>query len=113
MTRTVRTATPIIAALLVAGCSPAATPTPAEVNPTPSATTPAAGLMTVTGTVVDGVEAGCRILQTDTGGYVLTGPAAAGLSVGSTVTVRGRIQVGALSICNQGAVFHAVEVVSG
>jgi hypothetical protein len=78
-------------------------------RPTPSLP-PRDGEQTLTGEVIEGVEAGCRLLATDTGEYLLFGDAVAQLAVGGTVTVRGRVQPDMMSTCQQGTPFQVLEV---
>ncbi len=96
--------------------SPVATPSgvvtikpPANSGPTPGASAASKGEITVTGTVADGVERGCRILRTDTVVYQLMGGDRAVLTEGSRVTVRGRPDPGLLTTCQQGTPLHVVD----
>lgn len=57
---------------------------------------------TVSGTVVAGVEAGCRLLATENGSYLLLGVPAAELRVGDGATVTGRVDRSIVSTCQQG-----------
>ncbi len=60
--------------------------------------------LTLVGTVLAGVEAGCRVLQTDGGTFVLVGE----LSVvdGTRVTVRGTQSDNVMSHCQQGPIIE-------
>jgi hypothetical protein len=75
------------------------------VKPEPTVTT---GELSLTGDVVEGVEAGCRLLRTPSGDYLLVvrpevdGPL---LRPGNRVTVRGRLEPELLSYCQQGTPF--------
>ena len=71
----------------------------------PSVTKPAkpAGDVTVTGTVREGVEPGCLLLDADGGtGDLLVGGERAELAPGSRVAVTGRVDHDLLSTCQQG-----------
>jgi hypothetical protein len=71
----------------------------------PTVTSPAglAGLVTVTGTVGEGVEHGCLLLDADGGTrYLLVGGERAELAPGSRVAVTGRVDLDLLSTCQQG-----------
>jgi hypothetical protein len=133
----VLTATALAAAVLAGGCTggtgePGSTPSPSggdvtatpqppvespppespepfspppRVKPEPTVT---AGELSLTGDVVEGVEAGCRLLRTPSGDYLLVvrpevdGPL---LRPGNRVTVRGRLEPELLSYCQQGTPF--------
>jgi hypothetical protein len=83
------------------------TSTPVEdLTLTPSPTAPP---MTVSGTVSDGVEAGCLVLTTDDGTYTLIGQTR-GLTAGQQVTVRGVLAPDVLTTCQQGTPFRVLEV---
>jgi hypothetical protein len=67
------------------------------------ATTAPAGEATVTGTVQEGVEPGCLLLEADGGTrYLLVGGQRAELTPGSRVAVTGRVDRDLLSTCQQG-----------
>jgi Protein of unknown function (DUF5818) len=71
----------------------------------PPVTKPAkpAGEVTVAGTVREGVEPGCLLLDADGGTrYLLVGGERAELAPGSRVAVTGRVDRGLLSTCQQG-----------
>ncbi|GGK41054.1 hypothetical protein GCM10010124_37400 [Pilimelia terevasa] len=93
--------------------SPSSTPT-GSASPTagggPSAG-PAPAAKVFRGTVVAGVEEGCRILRTAGGSYVLVGQVPA-VRDGAQVTVRGIPEPGTASICNQGTVLRVTAVVA-
>jgi hypothetical protein len=89
-------------------------PAPAPTTPAPGppeSSPPARGETTLTGQVIAGVEAGCRLLDTGAEQYLLTGEPADELAVGGTVTVRGRERPDLLSTCQQGIPFEVTEVV--
>lgn len=95
-------------------------PAPTSTSPTPRPTSPGPGpipptsppprQVTATGRVVEGVEAGCKLLDTGAEQYLLTGDPAEGLRIGDTVTVRGRERPDLLSTCQQGVPFEVTEV---
>ena len=71
--------------------------------------TPSAPPVTVSGTVSDGVEAGCLVLTTDDGTYTLIGQTR-GLTAGRQVTLRGVPAPDVLTTCQQGTPFRVLEV---
>lgn len=78
-----------------------------DLTPLPPSTPPGQA-MTLTGVVTSGVEAGCRVLQTDTGTFVLMGTVSA--PDGSRVTVKGVRRDDVMSICQQGPSFEVLTV---
>jgi hypothetical protein len=103
----------LLAGLLVAGCADAggdsgagqgATTVPTTVPGNPPTTTqpPAAGQITVTGMVVEGVEGGCLLLEGGGTRYLLVGGDRSQLGSGARVAVTGRVDRGLLSTCQQG-----------
>jgi hypothetical protein len=97
-----------------AGGGPATTAT-APTAPTPPTTAPAppggGASVTVTGTVHEGVEAGCRLLATDGGpAYLLVGGDRAALRPGARVRVQGRPAPGLVSTCQQGKPLQVTAV---
>jgi hypothetical protein len=80
-----------------AGAGQGATTAPTTPPPT-TERAPPAGQVTVTGTVGDGVEASCLLLD----GYLLVGGDRSKLRTGARVTVTGRVERGLLSTCQQG-----------
>ncbi len=90
--------------------------TPGQPSPTVSAdlpATPSAGrgrFMTIRGTIEPGVEAGCLILTTSHGVYLLVGPQTAGLTAGMTVEVKGAPDDTVATACQQGIPFIVTEV---
>ena len=115
----------LLAGLLVAACAEpesddagagqgAATTVPTTRPADPPATTqaPPAGELTVTGTVIEGVEPGCLLLDAEGGQrYLLVGGDRAELRAGTRVAVTGRVERGLLSTCQQGEplVVSAIE----
>jgi hypothetical protein len=114
----------LLAGLLLAACAEpdgddaragqgAATTVATTPPASPTTTTaPPAGELTVTGTVAEGVEPNCLLL--DAGGgqrYLLVGGDRAELRAGSRVAVTGRVDRGLLSTCQQGEplVVSAIE----
>lgn len=87
---------------------PGASP-PVIVPPPPSSDRP--GLTTLTGQVFAGVEAGCVLLSTSSGDYLLIGEAASQISMGDNVTVRGQVRADLATTCQQGTPFEVSEVV--
>lgn len=72
--------------------------------------------MTVSGTVVEGVEPSCLILQTSGKDYLLLLPASMDRSKvrpGAKLVVRGRLQPGMMSYCQQGTPFMVSSVSPG
>jgi hypothetical protein len=127
--RTVVVGIAALAALLLGACAgeagddgpepspttgaPSAPPTGAPILPTLPPTPslpPRDGELTITGEVIEGVEAGCLLLATDTGDYLLFGEATEGLQVGATVTLRGQVRPDMMSTCQQGSPFQVLEV---
>jgi hypothetical protein len=82
-------------------------PPPVTLPPTSST-----GEVTLTGEVVDGVEAGCLLLQTTAGDYLLFGEPVEQLRSGGTATVRGTVHPEMASTCQQGTPFEVTEVLS-
>jgi hypothetical protein len=105
----------LLAGLLLAACAEpegndagagqgAATTVPTTLPGNPRVTKPtqAAGEVTVTGTVVEGVEPGCLLLDAGGRRYLLIGGDRAELQAGSRVSVAGRSDPNLLSTCQQG-----------
>ena len=137
MTRslTVTLAAAAAAILLAAGCAAEPTEPPPTGTPTlPGLTTPAppggptlppqipvsppqlpptdrGGEATITGEVAAGVEPGCVLLQTELGEFLLFGPAAEQVQMGSTATLRGMPRPDMATTCQQGVPFEVTEVV--
>jgi hypothetical protein len=81
---------------------------PPPVSPPPTSRT---GEVTLTGEVVEGVEAGCLLLETTAGQYLLFGEPVEQLRGGAAVTVRGTVHPEMASTCQQGTPFEVTEVV--
>jgi hypothetical protein len=84
-----------------AGQGATTAPTTSPATSGPVATTepaPPSGEVTVTGTVAEGVEPGCLLLD----GYLLVGGDRDKLRPGARVAVTGRVDRGLLSTCQQG-----------
>jgi hypothetical protein len=79
-------------------------PTGSAPGPTGSAPGPAVGEVSVTGSVADGVEPGCRVLRAPDREYLLVVPSAAdfALRAGTRVTVTGRLRPDMATTCMQG-----------
>lgn len=108
--------------------APSLSPVPSQVAPTlapnssapavaPSRTAATTGSgstgMSISGEVVEGVEAGCLLLKTPGTLYLLVGGDRAALQVGKRITVVGTPQPGLMSTCQQGTPFQVVSVRSG
>ena len=103
----------LLAGLLVAGCADPGSDSGAGQGATTAPTTvpgttlttikpPAAGQITVTGMVVEGVEGGCLLLEGGGTRYLLVGGDRSQLPSGARVAVTGRVDRGLLSTCQQG-----------
>jgi hypothetical protein len=103
----------LLAALLVAGCAgpdtddsgaQGGTTMPTTLPGNPPATKPAqpSGQVTVTGTVMEGVEPNCLLLDADGRQYLLVGGDRSELQAGARVAVTGRVDRGLASTCQQG-----------
>ena len=105
----------LLAGLLVAACAEpdgndsgagggaTTVPTTLPGNPPATKQTPPAGEVTATGTVVEGVEPNCLLLDAENGGrYLLIGGRRAELRPGRRVAVTGRVDRDLLSTCQQG-----------
>jgi hypothetical protein len=95
---------------------PSLSPVPSQVGATPAPSLPALAPpsgTSISGEVVEGVEAGCLLLQTSGTLYLLVGGDRAALQVGKRVTVVGTPQPGLMSTCQQGTPFQVVSVRSG
>ncbi len=104
----------LLAALLVAGCAEPDTddsgaqggttmPTTLPGNPPATKPTQPAGEVTVTGTVTEGVEPNCLLLDASGGRqYLLVGGDRSELQAGARVAVTGRVDRGLASTCQQG-----------
>jgi hypothetical protein len=86
---------------------PTRRPVSPPVQPTP---TGKLDLLTLTGEVYAGVEAGCTLIATGSGDYLLIGRAADQVRMGRTVTVRGVVRPDLMTTCQQGTPFEVREV---
>jgi len=79
-------------------------PTTLPGNPPVTRPTQPGGQVTVTGTVREGVEPNCLLLEAEEGGrrYLLIGGERAELQAGARVKVTGRVEPDLLSTCQQG-----------
>ncbi|MFF5234213.1 hypothetical protein [Dactylosporangium sp. NPDC000521] len=91
--------------------SAAASSAPASPSSAASVSGPAA--ITVSGQVVDGVEAGCVLLKTPDKTYLLLGGDRAALQAGKQVTVTGRPTSDLMTTCQQGTPFQVSSVQGG
>lgn len=93
--------------------SPSPSSLPASPStPTPSASRPQGGAtIEVSGTVVEGVEIGCRLIDRY---LLLPGPGISqdDLPIGATLKVRGRVERGMMTTCQQGTPLLVTEIVS-
>lgn len=93
--------------------SPSATPSfPEDLpTPTPSGKPSGGASMEISGTVVQGVEMGCRLIDQY---LLLPGPGINrdDLRIGATLTVRGQVRKDMMSTCQQGTPFEVTEIVS-
>jgi hypothetical protein len=120
----------LVAAVLLGGCagtaddssggdtvapsqSPSASPSfPEDLpTPTPSGKPSGGASIEVKGTVVAGVEMNCRLIDQY---LLLPGPGINrdDLKIGATLTVRGRVEQGMMTTCQQGTPFVVTEIVS-
>lgn len=77
-----------------------------DLTPTPPATGKGSGVTTLTGVAADGVEAGCRVLQTDKGVFVLVGKVAV---PDGRVEVSGVARLDLATTCQQGTAFEVLS----
>jgi hypothetical protein len=97
---------------------PSSPPSSAAAEPStePSGGPTGAGAKTISGTVEEGVEPGCRLLKDATGSYLLvfgeTGLKAEA-PVGAKVTLTGTAKPGMMSTCQQGVPFMVTAVRPG
>jgi hypothetical protein len=90
-------------------------PVPSRLPPIPATPVPPSptGDLTLTGTVVEGVEANCLLLDSPAGSYLLLAQPGVDRSlfrVGARITVRGRVGADIMTTCQQGTPFMVVEV---
>jgi hypothetical protein len=92
---------------------PLASPAPATPPPSlgtqPDHTVGPAKPVTISGTVQEGVEAGCLVLD----GYLLIGGRDQGVRAGAKVTVTGRAQPNLMTTCQQGTPLQVETVRPG
>jgi hypothetical protein len=88
-----------------AGAGQGATTAPTT-SPPPTEPSPPAGEVTVTGTVSEGVEPNCLLLD----GYLLVGGDRSKLRPGARVAVTGRVDRGLLSTCQQGLPLEVASI---
>ena len=77
-----------------------------DLTPSPAASGRGAGVITLTGVVADGVETGCRVLQTDAGVFTLVGRVAV---PDGRVEVRGVARLDLATTCQQGTAFEVLS----
>ncbi|WP_433080126.1 hypothetical protein ACQP1P_42145 [Dactylosporangium sp. CA-052675] len=108
----------------LAGCGstsePVTAPPPSIVPPAPSSDVPSARpsltlgsaqpLVSVRGTVKDGVEPGCVLLTTDKETYLLLGGDRESMKSGKTLTVYGTPEPTMMTTCQQGTPFRVSRV---
>jgi hypothetical protein len=103
----------LLTGLLVAGCAEPDTddsgaqgsttmPTTLPGNPPATKPTQPSGEVTVTGTVIEGVEPDCLLLDADGRQFLLVGGDRSELQAGARVAVTGRLDRSLLSTCQQG-----------
>jgi len=78
---------------------------PSSITPVP----PNANEVTLDGVVQAGVEAGCKLLLSQGAQYLLLGGDPAVLREGQRVIVRGQVQAGVATTCQQGVPFIVAE----
>jgi hypothetical protein len=101
--------------------SPSSSPSPSDPGnvhdqplPPPPLTTSSVGPeMTLTGQVEEGVEHGCLIMRTQGKTYLLMGGDKNVVKAGATVQVKGRVNSGIMSYCQQGQPFQVTEAHPG
>lgn len=72
---------------------------------------PSKGEATYTGTIAEGVEAGCVLLEVGSGGpLLLMGPAVSAYAAGDRVTVRGTPEPDMMTTCQQGSPFSVTSI---
>jgi hypothetical protein len=71
---------------------------------------PSAGVLTLTGTVVAGVEPKCLLLRHDSGDYLLLTGSRPVPPVGTEVTATGTVKKGMVTTCQQGIPFVVREI---
>jgi hypothetical protein len=89
-----------------AGSTP---PAPTTRPPLTATSIPPAGDTWLTGVVEEGVERGCLIMRTGGKVYLLMGGDRSVVKSGAKVKVRGRLDSGMISYCQQGEPFQVLE----
>jgi hypothetical protein len=83
-------------------------------SPTPSMRLadpqPSGPIVVLHGTVADGVEPGCVLLNTDSKAYLLIGGDRAALKSGAKLTVHGVPQPDLMTTCQQGTPFRVTKI---
>jgi hypothetical protein len=80
---------------------------PSSITPVPPTN---ANEVTIEGVVQAGVEAGCKLLVSQGAQYLLLGGDPAVLREGQRVIVRGKVEAGVATTCQQGVPFIVAEV---
>jgi hypothetical protein len=91
--------------------APSRYPSGFPVSPSPGTgkPAPAGPETTLTGTVLEGVEGGCLLLQHGGTVYLLLGGDRSIVKAGAAVTVRGRATPGVVTTCMQGVPFQVTS----
>jgi hypothetical protein len=71
---------------------------------------PSGAVVVIHGTVADGVEAGCVLLNTDSKAYLLIGGDRAAMKSGAKLTVHGVPQPDLMTTCQQGTPFQVTKI---
>lgn len=102
----------LTAVLVACGGSPPGGPVSPSTNTstTTAPTTPSEPVMRLRGVVQEGVEAGCRVLTTDSGQYLLLAGEGVVVPMGTEVIVEGRLAEDLVSYCQQGTPFAVTKV---
>jgi hypothetical protein len=119
-----RRAIAVMLLFCLAGCAnnPSLSPPPPSSAPSSAASTEPSGgptdpdAKTISGTVEEGVERGCRLLKDATGSYLLVfhdTAMKAEAPVGAKVTLTGKASPGMMSTCQQGVPFIVTAVRPG
>lgn len=114
-----RSASPSAPADSSASADPSGPPSstePVDPGTSPSRSQGAPGAsedITVTGAVEGGVEMNCLLLKTTATTYLLIGGDRSKLVVGRRVTVRGRVEQGLISTCQQGTPLRVSDIQAG
>ena len=125
MIRSLRVVAVLLAGLPLMACGAASTGSPGSTadsgrtvprspehgTASASASSKAAPELTLSGTVIAGVEKGCLVLTTDGQAYVLLGEVA-GVLPGSQVIVRGHEATDLETTCQQGPPFQVTAVIA-